>query len=56
MGATSGKGRGGGVLTLGGVGINVGGSGKSRISLSSASRRDDLRDRLDVLLVVRARG
>ena len=57
MGATSGRGReGGGVLTFGGVGINVGGSGKPRISLSSASRRDDLRDRLEVLLVVRARG
>jgi hypothetical protein len=57
MGGTSAGGReGGGVLVVGGVGINVGGSGKSRMSLSSASRREDLRDRLDVLLVVRCRG
>ena len=63
MGFTSGISRvDGGVLdlpvVLGGVGINVGGNGNSRISWSSVLRvaREDLRDRLDVLLVVRGRA
>jgi hypothetical protein len=48
-----------GVLDLVGEGINVGGNGNSRMSLSSVfgrEAREDLRDRLDVLLVVRNRA
>lgn len=45
-------------VVLGGVGMKVGGNGNSRISWSSVLRvaREDLRDRLDVLLVVRGRA
>jgi hypothetical protein len=48
-----------GVLVLVGEGIKVGGNGNSRMSLSSVfarEAREDLRDRLDVLLVVRGRA
>ena len=45
-----------GVQGLVGEGIKVGGNGNSRMSLSSVFVREDLRDRLDVLLIVRGRA
>ena len=58
MGVTSGGSRvlDEGVQALVGEGIKVGGNGNSRMSLSSVFVREDLRDRLDVLLIVRGRA